>query len=176
MNEKSKDIFKNFFAKASRADYTGKKGVIFLDYIDREQERQIWQRVAGNQEPVHSDLEDVLATAVWLAAAYRHLAGNSGDRETLMRLMETEKANIACMKGMLILSGKPVPQLRYPDMTGERRSRLLAQCVRQNRKEYMAYASRLAEPEFGAAFQVLAARAQEQLVKTLELLPLHHRG
>ena len=137
--------------------------------IDREQERQIWQRVAGSRENPGSDLDGVLDCAAWLAAAYRQLAGGAGDRELLMRLTETEKSNIACMKGMLMMDGKPIPRLRYPDLRGEHRNRLLAQCVRRCREEYTAYASRLAEPEFGAAFQALAAREQEQLARTLEL-------
>ena len=146
-----------------------------MEYIDREQERQIWQRVAGNREMADSDLNGILSCAAWLAAAYRQLAEGGRDRDTLMRLSETEKANIACIQGMLIMAGKPTPPLRYPDMRGERRNRLLAQCVRRCREEYMAYASRLAEPEFGVVFQVLAAREQEQLARSLELTASHLR-
>lgn len=139
-----------------------------------ERERRVWQRVTqSNPEAgAHRDLYPVLQMSAQMAAAYRDLAKfTSGkEKDSLLFLMEGEKSNIAAMKGILVFSGNPVPEIRYPTTPREPRSRTLARCVHCARETYLAYASRLAEPDFGPAFQVLANREQKQLELTLALL------
>ena len=125
-------------------------------------EQEVWQRVAAAHGAAPGDLEAALDHALWLCAAFRVL----GSAELARR----EAASAACLRGMLWILGRPAGERRRLELGREPRRRLLNQCVRRCREAQMIYASRLADPDFGAAFQILSQREQEQLTQTLELL------
>lgn len=143
-----------------------------MEHIDESTEMQVWQRVAQQPSQRSPELEPILRMSAESAAAYRDLARNATGktREQLLSLMEGEKANIHCMMGILIAGGAFEPNISYPLPSREAPRRSLTRCVRRCRECYIAFASRVAEPEYGAAFQFMAQREQKQLETTLELL------
>lgn len=138
-----------------------------MDY----EEQRIWQRVTGVPSPP-GELECVLRLVTQSVSAFRELskAASGRDRELLATLSEGARATAAALRGILLFSGDSLPDLRFPSPVGESRNRVLSGCIHRSRQIQIAFASRIAEPEFGPAFQALAAREQMQMARALELL------
>ena len=142
------------------------------------QEREVWQRVFGQPAAPRSreDLPALAAEVRELAALYRQLMkGTSGKlREKLGQLYEGELANLACLKGMAVLSGTPMGrQPPLPDRK-EPMGKALKKACHRTRRALVEYTARSADPEFGAVFRQMAARAEKQWALAAELLGSVH--
>ena len=163
---------KNFRKNEAAPDYTGLEGGMDLENRDIN-EQQVWQRVmAQPEDPARDDLRGLLLAAMELAAAYRYLAGalTGRQRERAKRLHEGEQANIACLKGIGILSGRGEEVLKIWNPSKEPGRKLLEKCYHKSRRCMVEYMSRSAETEFGTVFRKMADREGEHCAWIAELL------
>ena len=144
-----------------------------MEEFDPNVEQQVWQRVfAKPGEPVRGDLRGLLLAAMELAGAYRYLAGvlTGKARERVKQLYEGESANIACLKGIGILSGRGEEVLKIWNPSKEPAGKLLEKCYHRTRRCMVDYMARSAEAEFGVVFQKMGEREGRHCAFLAELL------
>lgn len=132
-----------------------------MENREEKTEQQVWERVfARPVEPQGSDLRGMLLAAGELAAVYRYLTGvlTGKGREKAKQLYEGELANIACLKGIGLLSGRGEEVLKIWNPSKEPARKLLEKSYHRTRRCMVEYMSHSAEAEFGTVFQKLAER------------------
>lgn len=137
-------------------------------------EQQVWQRVfARPRTREESDALRTLAVGVMEAAEdYRHLANSLTGKpgELARRLWEGERENLACLRGMAMLSGgkDTFPrQIRTPAAPPEK---LLRKSYYRTRRAMTEYAARMLDGEFGEVFRKMSQREGEHCALILRLL------
>ena len=137
-------------------------------------EAQVWQRVMAkpNGERLSEDLKPLILSARELAAAYRQLAKTSSgrQRELLRKLHEREMANIACLKGIHMLSGGGAVKTNPLPAPNESAAKLLEKCYYRSCRALTEYTARSAGGEFGEVYRHMADRQREQCALVAELL------
>ena len=144
-----------------------------MENFDPSVEQQVWQRVlAQPEQPQRDDLRGLQLSAAELAAAYRHLANTltGRDREQAKRLYEGERANIACLRGMRVLSGAAGVKPKTMNASKEPAGKLLEKCYHRTRRAMAEYTARSVDGEFGEAFRKMARREGEHCAMIAELL------
>ncbi|MBQ8833468.1 MAG: hypothetical protein IJ001_12755 [Oscillospiraceae bacterium] len=136
-----------------------------------DRETKVWQRVfagPGGQGPM--ELRPLIRWAAESAAVYRGLMTGGKHRELLRKLYEEELANLACLRGMAILSGGAQETPGKLSIGREPAEKALEKCYHRTRRAMVEYTARSAEPEYGAVFRTLADRAQEQCALIAQLI------
>ena len=144
-----------------------------MEKMDPNMERQVWVRVfARPQEPPRDDLRALMLLSMEQAAAYRQLANmlTGRARERARQLYEGEQANLACLKGMRMLSGIPGERAKSMNLPREPAEKLLEKCYHRCRRGLTEYTARTVDGEFGAVFQKMAQREGEHCALIAELL------
>lgn len=145
-----------------------------MEQRDSSVERQVWQRVfARTQTREEGDALRMLALGAMEAAEdYRRLANFLTGRpgELARRLWEGERENLACLRGMMALSGgkDTLPrQLRSPRVPAEK---LLRKSYYRTRRAMTEYAARMLDGEFGEVFRKMSQREGEHCALIVQLL------
>ena len=144
-----------------------------MEHFDSNVEQQVWQRVlAQPAQPQRGDLRSLQLAAMELAAAYRHLANTltGRGRENTKRLYEGETANIACLRGMRILSGVAGEKAKAMNVPKESVEKMLEKCYHKTRRVMAEYMARSVDGEFGEVFRKMAQREGEHCAIIAELL------
>lgn len=145
-----------------------------MENIDQSTEQQVWQRVFAKPQTQfgREDLRMLMLSAMETASAYRLLAGTltGKAKERVKRLWEGEQANIACLRGMQLLSGGTEEAPKMLNAPNEPVKKILEKSYHRTRRAMMEYTARLADPEFGAVFQTMANRAQAHCASIAELM------
>ena len=146
-----------------------------MDGIDTKMAARVWQRVKGTEQPAApggTDLLDILFQSHGLAGIYlglqRRLTGESAAQ--VRELYRRQRSLSACVKGMLLSCGKPLPGL--PPMvagTGSLRS-VLEGCFHRERRLMDALAGHAGDENLGPVCRMLADQALQRTVAVLELL------
>ncbi len=124
---------------------------------------QVWQRVFAGTPSKREDFRGLLVAAMELAALYRQLSQvlTGSPRERVKRLLEGEQANVDCLRGMQMLSGGGMPTTKALPVTKEPARKLLGKSFHLTRRALTEYTARLADPEFGAVFGIMADRERQ---------------
>ena len=144
-----------------------------MDRPERQAEQAIWERVTQRAEASRGeDLRTLLLACMELTGAYRHLAGQfSGKaRERIQQLREGEVTNLACLKGIAILSGQGGELLKIWNPTGKPGTKLLEKCYHRTRRSMIEYMARTADGEYGTVFQKMADREAQHCAWLAELI------
>jgi len=174
MTEKEKEFFEKIFAnKAPFPTILMIKEAVILEKFDPNTEQQIWQRVlARPEEDRQNDLRQLQREAMELAAVYRSLSGQltGKAKEQANRLYLGEKANIAALGGIRILSRQKEETLKLWQPGKEPAVKVLQRCYHRARRCMAEYMARSAETEFGIVFQKLAQREGEHCALIAQML------
>lgn len=136
-------------------------------------EQRVWQRVFSQpeQEIGGLSLGELALQAQEAAAVYRRMLQEASGkrRELLKRLLEAECANLACLKGLHLLSGSDTRKLlcAAAGRAGEGRPEA---CYRSAHCLLLEYTARSAQPQFGVVFQEMARRQAQSCGILAELL------
>lgn len=144
-----------------------------MENMDPNVEQQVWQRVfAQPQNQGRDDLRGLMLSAMEAAAAWRYLAGmmTGKARERVKQLYEGEQANIACLKGMHILSGGTGELPRAVSGPKESTRKVLEKSYHRTRRAMAEYMARSVDGEFGEVFREMARREGEHCALIAELL------
>jgi len=140
--------------------------------MNRDVERQVWQRVLGQSEAPQGSLRPMELEAMEAAAVYRRLAGQSSGqrREQLRHLHDMQAEILACLRGFGRLSGcgsgKPA-QAAVPEEPAAKALEKRYHCARRAVTEYTA---RTVDGDFGVVFQHLADLSREECAALARLL------
>ena len=140
--------------------------------MNRDVERQVWQRVLGQSEAPQGSLRPMELEAMEAAAVYRRLAGQSSGqrREQLRHLHDMQAEILACLRGIGRLSGcrrgKPA-QAAVPEEPAAKALEKRYHCARRAVTEYTA---RTVDGDFGVVFQHLADLSREECAALARLL------
>lgn len=138
--------------------------------MEKDTERQVWQRVLGQQTlPGREDLRALELAAGETAAACRHLM-KLVKGERIRSLAAGAQTNAACLRGMRRLSGEAVQKRRAIAPPAGTAEKLLQWCYYQTRRAMVEYTARAGDPEFGAVFQEMADREREHCAWIAEML------
>ena len=140
--------------------------------MNRDVEREVWQRVLGQQEPPRSSLRPMELEAMEAAAVYRKLAGQSSGkrREQFWHLHNMQTEILACLRGIGRLSGSAggkAAQIAVPEEPAAKALEKRYHCARRAVTEYTA---RTVDGDFGIVFQHLADLSREECVLLARLL------
>ena len=145
-----------------------------MEQFDGNMEQRVWQRVRGGsaEQPERMDLRALMLSAMENAAAYRQLSGmlTGRLRERAKGLLEGEQANIACLKGIHLLSTGAAMKPKAMNLPSAPAGKLLEKCFHRSRRAMVEYTSRTVDGEFGAVFQKMADREREHGAVIAELL------
>ena len=143
-----------------------------MQYYDPEKAARVWGRVQGGTDTVAVGLQGLLTQAISDEKTYialcRQFSGTTGQR--LQKLARQEQKHIACLKGIcaLVRGAAPeipaiVPQTDSPDAA-------LRKCYRNALQSLAAYESRIADPDYGPVFSLLAQEKRDHCLQILSLL------
>lgn len=145
-----------------------------MEQFDTDLEQRVWQRVrgSGGEQPERMDLRALMLAAMENAAAFRQLTGMLAGkpRERAKRLHEGEQRNIACLKGIHLLSTGAPMKPKAMQIPGEPAGKLLEKCYHRTKRAMTEYTARTVDGEFGAVFQTMADRQREHCAMIAELL------
>lgn len=131
-------------------------------------EKNIWQRVAAGPKPVWNgeDGKRLLREAGETEAIYRSLAARIPGGE---RLLQEQRETVACLMGIGKLAGISMVRPWFP---GPRNSpeKLLMLAYPRTLAAIREYTARMADPQFGSVYRLLAQREEGQCLRVLTLL------
>ena len=138
-----------------------------------EEEHQVWQRVLAQPgEPPRNDLRQLQQEIMELVGIYRQLLASAapGHREGLKALLEGEQANVACLKGLAVLSGESREVLKVWNPAKGSRQKLLETCYHKTRRCMIDCMALSPEPEYGVVFRQMADREALHCSRIAQLL------
>ena len=144
-----------------------------------QREQQIWQRVLGDQTcQQETDLKTLALNSVETVAQLRQFLRSASpkERELLKELVEEEKRNLACIKGLNYLqTGQQIRLLSFPPTEPAQKRQLVKRyhCARRAMAEYTA---RSAESEWGCVFRDMAQRQERQCALLAQLIGIVGKG
>lgn len=136
-------------------------------------EQQVWERVLGQQsEQPRMDIRPLMLDALERAAVYQRLMQErtGKHKEMLRKLYEGELANVACLRGMAVISGTGAGKPTAMPAPKEPAAKALGKCYHRSCRALTEYTARSAEPEFGVVFLRMAKRQEELCAMAVELL------
>ena len=136
-------------------------------------EQQVWQRVCACREELpQNDLRQLQREAAELAAIYRNLTSQLAGKqqEQAKRLYLGEKANVAVLNGISMLTRQQGETLKLWNPGREDPRKTLEKCYHRTRRCMTEYMARSAEGEFGVVFDRMAKRSGEHCALIAELL------
>lgn len=145
-----------------------------MEHIDDARATRIWQRVqaAPNAATLADSLPALICQEWEIAGVFQQLARRLGGKEAsaLRRLAEAKLAQAACLKGIYaLMTGEQFhPQLSPESLRSSLQA--LRRCYGKQMRCLAQYEACSAEPEYGPAFNRLAAREQEHCAALLELI------
>ena len=144
-----------------------------MENQDRDLEQQVWQRVkACREDAPRNEFRQLQREAMELAAIYRsllpQLAGRK--RELAAKLHAGEKANVATLAGIGILSRQHGEQIKLWQPGKDDALKQLERCYHRTRRCMTEYLARSADGEFGVVFEKLAKREGEHCWILAELI------
>ena len=125
-----------------------------MENMDKNRQRAVWQRVMDAPRS-REDGFDLFLPALTLHNAYRQLLGFLPEAK---RLSEEQAQTLCCLKGLMRLAGRTVPNPRISPMGQQSQEKLLIFCYRQSRQAAAEYLARSADPETGIVFRHLSDR------------------
>ena len=143
-----------------------------MQYYDPEKAARVWGRVQGNSDTVSVGLQGLLTQAVFDEKAYialsRQIPGTAG--QILQKLARQEQKHIACLKGICALVRGAAPEIPLAPAQVESIDGALRKCYRNALQSLSAYEGRISDPDYGAAFSILAQEKRQQCLQILSLL------
>lgn len=146
-----------------------------MEGIDAKMAARVWQRVKAPEQPAQvagRSLSDMLFQSHGLAGLYqglqRRMTGAAAARAR--ELYHRQERLSACLKGMILLSGSPIPAL--PPMvpgTGSLRS-ILEGCCHRERRLLAGLSGGCPEENPAPVFHLLAEQTVQRIATVLELL------
>lgn len=142
-------------------------GGMYMEKIDPQMERRVWQRVGQGPGTQREDLRPLLALAWEAAGDYRflltRLTGPAGEQAKM--LYEAAQDSCACLRGLQLLRGaSPAKQPPLPQVQQTARH-VLERSYRRARSLAGAYMARAGDGECGMVFVALAKREEENCVR-----------
>ena len=137
-----------------------------MENMDKNRQRAVWQRVMDTPRS-REDGFDLFVPALTLHNAYRQLSGSLPEAK---RLYEEQGQTLCCLKGLMRLAGRSVPNPRVSPTGQQSREKLLIFCYRQSRQAAAEYLARSADPETGIVFRHLSDREIAHCVTLAALL------
>lgn len=127
-------------------------------------ERRVWQRVRGTQEPDRAaQLRACLARQGELLSAYRQLARRGG---RCRQLFEQKQAQVACLRGLLrVITGQSVAPPRCTDGPVD-----LLRCHEGEQAFLRELTDLTRDPEHGPIYETLRERQKVQCRLLLEVI------
>ena len=142
-----------------------------MDTFDWNTEEEVWRRVLAAPGAMGEDVLALLEPAMDAAGDYGFLSCElrGPAREKAAQLLCRQRETVLCLRGILRLCGgqEPPRSCRNRERNMEK---CLRNCCRRARQAAREYTSRTAAPDFGAAYQVLASRENENITTLLALL------
>lgn len=126
---------------------------------------RVWQRVLSPEPQEQWSLQALIRQLSMDIADLKQLS-KAGDDRTVGMLTQELAGQIACLKGVLMLSGSNVPHI--PE--GTRSDHTLKQCYDHALQRLGAYRLRSSDPVYGPVFQELANQTQQHCRLIPELL------
>ena len=142
--------------------------------LDREKQRQVWERVRGGnampplkEDPVGKLEALARENGAVLSKLSRQLGGKQGEK---LRKLSQEQIRLAsAVRGMGYLRGEGPG--RSPVPAGKEQPRkLLAECLGRAVEFHLECAHRATDPEQGPVFAALARQSADQAVGMAEVL------
>ena len=131
--------------------------------MEENRENQVWQRVLARQEREAVDtLQQLMREAESLAAVYRR-----NPHPLAKRLQEGEQANAASLRGIALLSGEKLEEVKLWEPAGKPD---LRRCWHRTRRCQAEYTARALDPEFGEVYRKMAEREADHLALIAQLL------
>ena len=128
---------------------------------DREVEKRVWERVtAGQIPPPQEDMEVLLRQAREQTEEYRALAAVMGERGTLAGIRREQQETARILAGIRALQ----------QGGGSEKLQRLRRCYHRSRRAMADYASRVAAPEVGLAYQYLSELERRHCLEILRML------
>ena len=147
-----------------------------MEYDIRREER-VWQRIQSekreqNAAPRGENLPALIMEQLQLSSAYlqisRLLQGKDGSE--FVRLAREARAGAVCLKGILVLTGKPAPPISTTPAQFSTMDAMLRRCYGMELRLMKEYESRHGDMEYGPVFARLAQRGGEHCGTLLELI------
>lgn len=136
-----------------------------MESYDTDRAQRVWQRVQSERPVPEADFSPMMLRARQTAGAYLALARRiSRDTATLKALANAKQAQAACLTGMQLLSGLPVPDVILESGRGD-----LGWCYAQELQALGDYELWSSHRRFGPAFRDLAAEQLRHCRQVLEL-------
>ena len=137
---------------------------------------RVWQRVQGQPEQPQNcrccdHLQGLIMDQQQLTAMYLQLSRQISGRDgaTLMRLARESKAQAACMRGVLAISGAQMPSCGPVPAQNGTMDAMLRRCYGQELRLMKEYENRKADAEYGPVFDRMAGRSREHCCALMEL-------
>lgn len=145
-----------------------------MDAYDPKKAQRVWQRVQSAQLPTASQTEPegLIIRANMAKAIYLKLAqqGLSNEAPVLRKLAEKKQGQIACLKGMRLLSaGRPITAVP-PPASKETPLAALRRCFSIEAHALREYELHTPDREYGPVWADLAAEQRQLCRALLELL------
>ena len=149
---------------------------IEIDF-DKGKEARVWQRIqkeTQQEQPAKpaENLPALIMEYLQLATAYRQLSQRlSGkDGTILIRLAREANAQAVCLKGILSLMKGGSPNIAAASQQYSNTDALLRRCYGAELRLLRSCENRCTDPEYGPAFDRLAARGREHCCALMELI------
>jgi rubrerythrin len=147
-----------------------------MNYIDRQKEARVWQRVQESKPAPKPDRLENLQELImneWIAAAtYAQLSRQLPQKEAavLQRLSREEHGHGACLRGMYsLVTGEKCPVHNHR-MEKEPVERTLRRCYGLEMRSLKEYEAKCDDPEYGHIFARLADQEREHCMALLGVL------
>ena len=139
--------------------------------MEHDREKQVWQRVMGQEEaePV-PNLRGLIRESAEQAAVFQRLAQKLTGREQQLarQLLELEQSNGACLRGIAALSGDRMEALKRWEPSGGKNGP--EACYRRGIRCQREYTARSLDLEFGILYRSLAQRQERMCMLIAELM------
>lgn len=138
-----------------------------MEHYDSQKAQRVWGRVWAEAPDTLPHLQRILLSEMQAAADYRRLLRRFPE----MRLiLEQTRKSIACLRGILILTGGIPPTSIPPKQKEEPTDVMLRRCTGQCLKTAADLAACGNDPEYGCILARLAEQKQQQCTGLLELI------
>lgn len=143
-----------------------------MEIPDSREQVKIWQRTRNTQPPASDGLQMLAAGALRTANAYGTLAYQvmGVQKEQMKQLREQQLSAVRCLKGIYRLATGQTMKVQVNASAEQNIEPALRQIYGQSLKACNAYESRSGDSEYGAVFEMLAAREREHCRKIAEIM------
>lgn len=145
-----------------------------MEKIDTALAQRVWQRVQDPKAATGPDpgvLTAIIGEALADADACQRLArsiGGKGGR--LLELSREDRAQAGCLRGICVLMLGKNPEVHIPAPEPAPAAAMLRQCYAHHLHRVREFDRNSSDPDFGPAFQKLAAEERAHCKTLLELM------